>query len=88
MSDNPLLNDSNTLAGIVQSLGGTMRSDPRGFRFDLPLADVREVIPKLNKLGVGVRKVSEYTEHGPKTRSVAVLELYRPQKGSDHIEEF
>jgi hypothetical protein len=88
MSNNPLLNDSNTLAGIVQSLGGTMLSDPRGFRFNLPLDQVRDAVPKLNRLGVGVRKISEHTEHGPKIRSVATLELYRPDNKLTHIPEW
>jgi hypothetical protein len=88
MSNNPLLNDSNTLAGIVQSLGGTMLSDPRGFRFNLPLDQVRDAVPKLNRLGVGVRKVNEFTEMGPRTRSIAVLELYKPDNRLTHLPEW
>ena len=34
-------------------------------RFDLPLADVQRVIPQLNNLGVGCKRVLEWTETGP-----------------------
>jgi hypothetical protein len=79
----PMIDDPNTLANVVTGLGGTVIPGPT-FRFDLPLADVREVVPKLNQLGVGVRKVSERTEDNPtKLRSpmtVATLELYCPNE--------
>ena len=60
----PVTTDPNTLAAVVTGLGGTVIPGET-FRFDLPLASVRDVVPRLNELGVGVRKVSERIEDGP-----------------------
>jgi hypothetical protein len=78
-----MIDDPNTLAGVVTGLGGTVIPGPV-FRFDLPLSQVREVIPKINELGVGVRKISERVEDNPtklfSPQTVATLELYRPEE--------
>jgi hypothetical protein len=85
-----MIDDPNTLAGIVRGLGGVVLEGSRTFRFDLPLAKVREVVPRLNDLGVGCRKISERVEDSPtklfSPQTVATLELYRPQK-SDRLAE-
>ena len=67
------------LARVVAELGGTMvQAD--SFQFDLPLASVREVVPKLSELGAGVRKISERVADNPTKLfspiSIARLELY------------
>ena len=81
--------DSKGLASVVTALGGTVIPG-RTFRFDLPLSAVRETVPKLQQLGVGVRKVDEHQGDDPRrpfhTQSIATLELYRPQK-SEYEEE-
>jgi hypothetical protein len=79
----PIVDNSDTLAGVVTQLGGTM-VPASTFRFDLPLSEVRTVVPKLNQLGVGVRKISERVEENPtklfSPMTVATLELYRPER--------
>jgi hypothetical protein len=79
----PIVDDPNVLAGVVQAYGGTVIPG-QVFRFDLPLEKVREVIPKLNELGVGCRKVGEYiTDHPTKIfcpMGVATIELFRPDE--------
>jgi hypothetical protein len=73
-----------TLARVVSELGGTVvRAD--SFQFDLPLSEVKTVVPKLSELGVGVRKLSERVGDHPTKLfspiSIARLELYH--KGDD-----
>lgn len=79
----PITDDPNTLAAVITELGGTVIPGPT-FRFELPLSEVRTVIPKINELGVGVRKISEYQTDDPKklfsSMSIATLELYHPQE--------
>ena len=73
-----------TLAHVISELGGTVvRAD--SFQFDLPLSEVKTVVPKLSELGVGVRKLSERVGDHPTKLfspiSIARLELYH--KGDD-----
>jgi hypothetical protein len=75
----PIVDNPDTLAGVVTALGGTVIPG-RTFRFDLPRANVKEVVEKISKLGVGVRSISERTESGPKTHTVCTLELYKPDE--------
>lgn len=87
-----MIDDPNALAAFISNLGGKP-IEHESFRFELPLSQVREIVPKIcNTLdGVGVRKVDEYRDQHPtrqEMHSVAVLELYRrPAKQSDHLEE-
>jgi hypothetical protein len=73
-----MVSDPGALSKVITELGGTVIDNT--WRFDLPLSQVKDVIPRLNQLGVGVRKVRERTEQGPKTQTVATLELYRPEE--------
>jgi hypothetical protein len=78
------ITNPDTLARVVSELGGTVvRAD--SFQFDLPLSEVRTVVPKLSELGVGVRKVSERVGDHPTKLfspiSIARLELYH--RGDD-----
>jgi hypothetical protein len=92
MSKPVIVDDPNTLAGVVQSYGGEVIPGPT-FKFNLPLEKVREVIPKLNQLGVGCRKVSEFVTDNPtklfSPMTVATLELYRPEESKrDRLPEW
>ena len=82
MAKAPVTTDPNTLANIVRGLGGTPVPG-RTFMFDLPLDRVRECVPRINDLGLAVRKVSERQEEHPtrigNSQSVATLEIFRPQ---------
>ena len=49
----PVTTDPNALAAIITGLGGIVIPGPT-FRFDLPLSEVRTVIPKINELGPSV----------------------------------
>jgi hypothetical protein len=60
----PVTTDPAALAALVNGLGGRVIPGPI-FTFDLPLEKVREVVPKINDLGIGVEKVSERTEDHP-----------------------
>ncbi len=84
------IDDPNTLAAVVTSLGGTVIPSET-FRFDLPLDQVRDVVPRLNELGVGCRKIYERVEDHPTRlrcpQTVATIELYRPTK-QDRLSEF
>jgi hypothetical protein len=82
-----IVDDPKTLSRVITDLGGRVIEGT--WRFDLPLADVKDVVPRLNKLGLGVHKARERTEMGPKTHTVARLELYRPRENKfDHIPEW
>ena len=50
--------DPHTVAGVVTELGGRVISGP-SFRFELPQSEVKEVIPKLNELGLRCERVGE-----------------------------
>lgn len=86
----PITENPDTLAAVVAGLGGTVIPGPT-FRFDLPLSEVRTVIPKINDMGIGVRKVGEYQTDNPRklfsTMTVATLELYRPQEKKEELRE-
>ena len=85
MSGKMVVDDPNTLANIIVSLGGTPIPG-RTFTFDLPLSEVKTVIPKLNELGVAARSVSERVTEAHPTQlrcnhTVMTLELFRaPEK--------
>ena len=88
----PVVHDSNTLAAIIQSLGGTI-VPAETLRFDLPLASVRDVVPRLNELGVACRKVAEHQGENPtklfSPQSVATIECYRkPEEKLDRLPEW
>ena len=77
----PLITDANALAHIVRSVGGNPVAGPT-FRFDLPLSEAREAIPKINdSTGLGVRRISERQEEHPTqighSQSVITCELFR-----------
>ena len=50
----PITTDPNALAAVITGLGGVVIPGPT-FRFDLPLSEVRAVIPKINEIGPSVR---------------------------------
>jgi hypothetical protein len=71
---------SPTLANIVTGLGGIVLPT-RTFMFELPRENVKEVIPKINELGLRCRTVSERVEDHPTrlrcSRSVLTVEIYK-----------
>lgn len=78
-----LADDPKLLADLITALGGRVIPG-ESFRFDLPLSQVKETVPKLTRLGLGVRKVDEHQDDGPpnsinRIQSIATLELYRPE---------
>ena len=86
----PVTEDPNTLANLVTGMGGTVIPGET-FVFDLPLEKVREVVPRINDLGIRVKKIGEYVaDHPTKLFSpitVARLELCRPEQKSVRLTE-
>jgi hypothetical protein len=74
--------DPNATASFITLLGGEVIPGD-SFRFDLPMSEVKAVVPKINQtLGndIGVRRVAERRDQHPtkhEIRSVVTLELYR-----------
>ena len=84
----PIVSDPKALSQIISDLGGSVVANT--WQFDLPRGSVQDTIPRLNRLGLGVRLVSERTElAGVGPRTISRLELYRPSDPApDHLEEF
>jgi hypothetical protein len=80
MSKQPVTTDPNTLANVVTGLGGRVIPG-QTFRFDLPLAEVKQVIPKINALGVRCRDVGQRIEDDPVrpgcNHTVVTIELFK-----------
>jgi hypothetical protein len=81
MTDRPIVTNTHALANIVHSLGGSVVPG-QTFQFDLPLSQVREIVPKISdSTGLGVRKISETIGEHPTrigdAQTIARLELYR-----------
>jgi hypothetical protein len=82
-----IADDSNALAAYISNLGGTIVEAPT-FRFEVPLEDVRKVIPEIYKLG-GLRceRVSERIGTNPntgKTRTLTTVEVRRKIEEDTH----
>jgi hypothetical protein len=88
----PLVTDDpQVLATLIRGMGGTP-VPAETFRFDLPLEKVREVVPRLNDLGLSVFKVSERVASHPTkcncVQTVATLGLRKPSKEPDRLLEW
>jgi hypothetical protein len=84
IADNP-----EALAGFVRHLGGEIVEAPT-FRFEIPLAETRRVIPEINKLGLRCERISERTGTDPNNGNaitVATIELRRQPEKSAYQEE-
>ena len=85
-----IADDSNALARYVEHLGGSIVEAPT-FRFEIPLEEVRKVIPEIYKLG-GLRceRVSERIGTNPyngTTRTLTTIEVRRQPEKSSYDEE-
>jgi hypothetical protein len=83
IADNP-----EALAGFVRHLGGEIVEAPT-FRFEIPLAETRKIIPEINKLGLQAVKVDEHTgsDANGRTCSIATIELRRQPEKTAYQEE-
>jgi hypothetical protein len=72
--------DPKTLASIVSGLAGTVLPT-RTFQFELPRESVKEVIPRINELGIRCRTVSERVADHPTrlncSQSILTIELFK-----------
>ena len=59
------VSDPRIVAGVVTELGGRVIAGPT-FRFELPQSEVREVLPKLNELGLRCERVGERVGEHPR----------------------
>jgi hypothetical protein len=85
-----IADDSNALARYVEHLGGSIVEAPT-FRFEIPLEEVRKVIPEIYKLG-GLRceRVSERIGTNPyngTTRTLTTIEVRRQPEKDSYDEE-
>lgn len=80
------VDDPQTLASVITALGGQPVA-ARTMQFECRLGDVKTLVPRLNSLGVRVRKLEGHdrvteTSAGPQT--TIRCEVYRrPEEGSE-----
>ena len=83
--------DLDAIALVVKNLGGKVVDNTEFFTFELPMSEVRTVVPKISDtLGLGVRKVGEYRDQHPtrhELHSVCRLELYYRPEQPERLEE-
>jgi hypothetical protein len=75
LADNP-----EALAHYIEGLGGTIVYDTKRFRFELPLSEVRRVIPDINRHGLACKKVEPERQDrdiNGRMCSVATIEVSR-----------
>jgi hypothetical protein len=85
IADNP-----NTLAGYVRHLGAEVLTGTRTFRFEVPLGEVKRVVPEIYRLGLRCEKVSERTGTDPyngNAITVATIEIRRPPEEKSEYEQ-
>jgi hypothetical protein len=85
IADNP-----EALASYVRHLGGEVLTGTRTFRFQIPLAETRKIIPEINKLNLQCVKVDEHTGTNPDNGhaiSVATIEVRREAEKTDYEQE-
>ena len=79
----PITTDPHVLANIVSGLGGTVLAGPT-FRFELPRENAKEVIPKINELGLRCRTVDERIKDHPtrlnSQQTVLTIALYNGEE--------
>ena len=85
-----IADDSNALAAFVQNLGAEI-VQARTFQFEIPLEEVRKVLPEIYKLG-GLRceRVSERIGTNPyngTTRTLTTIEVRRQHEKDSYDEE-
>jgi hypothetical protein len=84
-----IADDARALARYVEHLGGEI-VPAETFRFRIPLAETRRVVPEINKLGLRCEKINEYTDNDANGKSitVATIELRRqPAEKSEYEQE-
>jgi hypothetical protein len=67
------------LARLIESLGGTITSNDS---FSFPVNQTKDIVPKLDQVGIGVRRVQEYVSTNPrsgKIENVCVARAYRKE---------
>jgi len=83
-----LLDNPELLGAYVTQLGGTPIPG-RTFRFEMPLAETRRIIPEINKLGAECTRISERTgvNINGKTQTLTTIEISRRQEKSPYEQE-
>lgn len=75
IGDNP-----QALAAVVTSLGGSIVDDNS---FSFPVGTVREAIPKLETMGIGVTTVRQYVATNARNGNVETVAVFRAHKKDD-----
>lgn len=86
MSD--IADDPQALAAFVRHLGGEPVAH-RTFRFEMPLAETKRIIPEITKLNLRCEKVAERQDNDlqGKACSIATIEVSRLPEKSDYQTE-
>ncbi len=83
-----IADDPQALARYVEHLGGEI-VPAETFRFRIPLAETRRIVPEINRLGLRCAKVNEYTDNDTNGHSitVATIELRRQPEPTSYERE-
>jgi hypothetical protein len=85
-----LANNPRALAALVQSFGGKP-IEHHNFRFEIPLSQVREVVPQILKPleneHIGCRRVDERRDQHPTRHEEHSIVVYRRPKEEQRLSE-
>jgi|SRR6516165_9199246 hypothetical protein len=77
-----LADNSDALAHYIEALGGTIVYDTKRFTFELPLSEVKRIVPELNRHRLHCEKVAERQDRDINGRlaSIARVEVSRQRE--------
>jgi hypothetical protein len=85
IADNP-----NALADYIRHLGGDVLTGTRTFQFEVPLGEVKRVVPEIYRLGLRCERLAERTGVDPfngNAITVATVEVRRKPEKDSYDEE-
>jgi hypothetical protein len=80
----------NALADYVRHLGAEVLTGTRTFQFEIPLGEVKRVVPEINRIGLRCERLAERTGTDPlngNAITVATIEIRRPPEKTEYEEE-
>jgi hypothetical protein len=84
-----LADNSDALVHYIEALGGSIVYDTKRFTFELPLAEVKRIIPELNRHQLSCTKVGERQDRDINGRlaSIARVEVSRERERTSYDQE-